>query len=108
MNTPQLPRTDRRSVPPQIPPMPVTFPEETTGVKTDQFARFDAGELFGEGENERTQITTVPFELRPRFTGRRAAIVALEEMFAKARSTGALGFALVIGEPGMGKSRLCT
>jgi hypothetical protein len=68
--------------------MPVTFPEETTGVKTDQFARFDAGELFGEGENERTQITTVPFELRPRFTGRRAAIVALEEMCAKARSTG--------------------
>jgi tetratricopeptide (TPR) repeat protein len=88
--------------------MPVSYPEESMGVKTDQVARFDAGELFGDGENERTAITAVPFELRPRFTGRRSTITALERMFATARDTGALGFAFLVGEPGVGKSRLCT
>jgi tetratricopeptide (TPR) repeat protein len=88
--------------------VPVSYPEETTGVKTDQVARFEAGELFGDGENERTVITALPFDLRPRFTGRRDPLGQLEALFARARDTGTLGFALVVGEPGMGKSRLCT
>jgi tetratricopeptide (TPR) repeat protein len=87
--------------------MPVSYPEETTAVKTDQVPRFEAGELFGEGDGEKTAITPIPYELRAKFTGRRDAITGLEGMFASARATGQLGFALVVGDPGMGKSRLC-
>jgi tetratricopeptide (TPR) repeat protein len=98
----------RRHLPPPVPfAMPVSYPEEPTGVLTDQVAKFDAGELFGDGEHERTVITALPFDLKPRFTGRTAPIDRLESLFDHSRDTGALGFALVIGEPGMGKSRLC-
>ncbi len=61
---------------------------------------------FGEGDGERTAITTAAFELRPRFTGRAGAIARLQELTDKAFADHALAFVLVTGEPGMGKSRM--
>ncbi len=46
-----------------------------------------------------------PFELQPRFTGRREVLTALEESFATSLDRSTLGFALLVGEAGMGKSR---
>src|SRR5262245_54065087 len=108
------------TVPPPIPPLPpsrrsaltvrvdpLQAPEPTSSSITEPVPTLEPAELFGEGENERTTVTAIPFELKPRFTGRRAAISDLEQMFGRARDSRKLGFALVVGEPGMGKSRLC-
>ena len=46
-----------------------------------------------------------PFELRPSYTGRREVLDALEETFAKSIDSSSLGFTLLVGEAGMGKSR---
>ncbi len=73
---------------------------------TDQIPQFDAQELFGDGEGERTVVQAVPFDLRARFTGRRGPIDTLLAMFAKTGSTRTASLAALIGEPGMGKSRL--
>ncbi len=67
----------------------------------------DLGEGFGEGEGERTVITSVtPYDLRPKFTGRAEAIRVLEQLTTKAFKDKEIGFAVVVGEPGMGKSRI--
>ncbi len=65
------------------------------------------GEGFGEGEGERTVITAAtPYDLRPKFTGRAAAIQQLQELTDKAWKEKTIAFAVVLGEPGMGKSRI--
>ncbi len=46
-----------------------------------------------------------PFELSPNYTGRRDVLRALEETFATSLDKSSLGFALLVGEAGMGKSR---
>src|SRR5690606_22853737 len=46
------------------------------------------------------------YELRPRFTGRTGVIARLQELADRAFDDRELGFAVVIGEPGMGKSRI--
>lgn len=46
-----------------------------------------------------------PFEMRPSYTGRQDVLDALEATFASSVDTSSLGFALLIGEAGMGKSR---
>ncbi|HEY0253234.1 MAG TPA: tetratricopeptide repeat protein, partial [Kofleriaceae bacterium] len=67
----------------------------------------DSGMDFGEGEGERTVITSASYDLKPKFTGRAAAIKQLQDVIAKAFApTGTLGFAVIVGEPGMGKSRI--
>ncbi|HTJ43244.1 MAG TPA: tetratricopeptide repeat protein [Kofleriaceae bacterium] len=73
---------------------------------TEPIELFDAGELFGDGEHEKTVVTAMPYELRPRFTGRRVAVEALKTAFEKVLAERALSFAVLVGEPGMGKSRL--
>src|SRR5262245_35164202 len=73
---------------------------------TDRMPSFEAGDLFAESDGEKTVVTAIPFELRPRFTGRRAALDALTAAFDQAVESRQLRFALIIGEPGMGKSRL--
>ena len=61
---------------------------------------------FGEGEGERTVVTSAAYELRPRFTGRAAAIAKLQELTDTAFENKQLAFAVITGEPGMGKSRM--
>ena len=66
------------------------------------------GDGFGEGEGERTVITAAtPYDLRPKFTGRAAAIAAApgadrQGVGSRRRSRSPSS----IGEPGMGKSRM--
>ncbi|NVB81368.1 MAG: tetratricopeptide repeat protein [Kofleriaceae bacterium] len=65
------------------------------------------GDSFGEGEGERTVITAAtPYDLRPKFTGRAAAIQQLQDLTDKAWKEKSIAFAVVLGEPGMGKSRI--
>ncbi|MDQ3369441.1 MAG: tetratricopeptide repeat protein [Myxococcota bacterium] len=96
-------------------PEPAVQPAEGTE-RTPQFepAELDPGD-FGEGDNERTVVTSAAYELRPRFTGRSAAIARLQELTDKAFDTQvtvdpATGnrsvFVVITGEPGMGKSRI--
>src|SRR5260221_14224549 len=65
---------------------------------------------FGEGHSERTVITKAAYDLKPRFTGRIGAFAQLQALTgsafkeSKAGEPAKLGFAVVIGEPGMGKS----
>ncbi len=66
----------------------------------------DAEELFPNPLEQTTAITTMPYELRPRFIGRKASVERLTKAFSSARADRELGFIVVIGEPGMGKSRL--
>ncbi len=75
--------------------------------KTPSFEPTELGEGFGEREEERTVITTVaPYDLRPKFTGRADAIKLLETLTDKAFASREIAFAVVVGEPGMGKSRI--
>ncbi len=46
-----------------------------------------------------------PFELRPDFTGRHKVLETLERGLTQSIETSSLGFAVLIGDPGMGKSR---
>jgi tetratricopeptide (TPR) repeat protein len=72
--------------------------------RTDRTPTFEPGD-FGEGD-ERTVVTSAAYELRPRFTGRDATITRLEHLISRAATEESLGFAVVVGEPGMGKSRI--
>ncbi|HTM20234.1 MAG TPA: AAA family ATPase, partial [Kofleriaceae bacterium] len=75
--------------------------------RTDRVpAQMDPEEIFTERASaDVTAITTVPFELRPLYTGRGDSIERLVKAFVDSRELGELAFAMIIGEPGMGKSR---
>src|SRR5262245_61197087 len=74
---------------------------------TFEVSELGLGEGFGEGEAERTAITqAAPYDLRPKFTGRAAAIEQLHELTDRAFEKKELAFAVVVAEPGMGKSRI--
>ncbi len=66
------------------------------------------GDLFGDGEDERTIAIPAVYDLRTRFTGRRSALELLTQRFKTATSDNAIAAAIIIAEPGMGKSRLVT
>jgi len=66
----------------------------------------DAEELFPSSAEDATEITTIPYELRPRFTGRTSCLERLVGAFETARKDKELAFVVIIGEPGMGKSKL--
>jgi tetratricopeptide (TPR) repeat protein len=89
---------------------PAPGTQDTQG--TEPSPKFEPSELagnegFGEGEGERTVITAAtPYDLRPKFTGRAAAIQQLQELTDQAFEKKELAFAVVVGEPGMGKSRI--
>lgn len=75
--------------------------------RTERAPDVDAEELFPDRDDaEVTTIITMPYELRPAYTGREQALATLSECFTEARDSGELAFAVIIGEPGMGKSRL--
>jgi len=79
--------------------IPISTPEVTDPAQSFEPADFDI-------EGVRTIVTSSAYELRPRFTGRTRALAQLHEMTCKAFDDRELGFAVVVGEPGMGKSRL--
>lgn len=88
---PAPPRSAELSVPP--------LPEGTE--RTPMFEPSDFGDT-----GERTMVMGGAYELRPRFTGRAGAIARLQELADRAFDDRELAFAVVIGEPGMGKSRI--
>src|SRR5690606_7529315 len=55
--------------------------------------------------DEPTTVTEHKFSLSPRFTGRRQALARLDQVFESTRGGSELSFVVVLGEPGMGKSR---
>jgi tetratricopeptide (TPR) repeat protein len=74
---------------------------------TPLFETSDLGEGFGDSEGERTVIqSATPYDLRPKFTGRGGALAQLQAMVDKSFAEKQIAFAVVIGEPGMGKSRI--
>lgn len=92
---------------PAAPTRPKTADPELDSLDTSQFEAVEPGMDFGEGEGERTVITTASYDLKPKFTGRAAAIAQLQGIVGKAFApNGTLGFAVIVGEPGMGKSRI--
>src|SRR5438045_5629938 len=100
--------------------MPVTWDRHTPApsnlsvheVGTEKTPTFEISDLgsgdgFGEGEGERTVITAAsPYDLRPKFTGRAGGIQQLQDLIDAAWKQNQLAFGVVIGEPGMGKSRM--
>src|ERR1700759_4630599 len=85
-------------------PLPQTVPQrpKTADIEpeldTSQFEAVgvtDAGMDFGEGEAERTVITNASYDLKPKFTGRAAALKQLQDVVGKAFApNGTLGFAV--------------
>ena len=74
---------------------------------TPTFDANDLGDGFGEGEGEQTVITTAsPYDLKSKFTGRTASIRQLEELTDRSFAKREIAFAVVVGEPGLGKSRM--
>ncbi len=87
-------------------PLPSALPGPDGTERTPTFDPSELGDGFGEGEGERTMVISSAYELRPRFTGRTRTIARLQELADKAFDTRELGFAVILGEPGMGKSRM--
>jgi tetratricopeptide (TPR) repeat protein len=79
--------------------IPISTPEIFDQAQPFEPADFDV-------EGVRTIVMSSAYELRPRFTGRGRALTQLHELTSKAFDRRELGFAVVIGEPGMGKSRM--
>ena len=94
-------------------PLPSALPGKPGDeIRTEQTPTFemadlaDLGDGFGEGENERTVVVSAAYELRPRFTGRARAIDQLFALADKAFTQRQIGFAVITGDAGMGKSRM--
>jgi hypothetical protein len=100
--------------------MPVTWentpmPGSVTSIdggteKTPTFEPADFGDVgteVADSEGERTAVSTSAYDMRAKLTGsaRGAAIAKLQELADTAFSRREIGFAVVVGEPGMGKSR---
>ncbi|HEV7558564.1 MAG TPA: tetratricopeptide repeat protein [Kofleriaceae bacterium] len=98
------PQTWERSTADSSTEIEAELPTETGTEPTPKFDASDTGDFGDDGE--RTFIMGAAFELRSRFTGRTAAIARLQELTDRAFDDRVLAFAAVIGEPGMGKSRL--
>lgn len=74
---------------------------------TPMFETADLEDGFGAGEGEQTVITTAsPYDLKSKFTGRTASIRQLQELTDRAFAHQGIAFAVVVGEPGLGKSRM--
>src|SRR5687768_7657878 len=99
------PLTWDRNTPPPPGGLDLDTPEGTE--PTPMFETADLGEGFGDSEGERTVIqSATPYDLRPKFTGRGNALQQLQVLVDKAFTQKQVAFAVVIGEPGMGKSRI--
>lgn len=90
-------------------PLPSAMAEPEGTERTPTFEPADlglGGDGFGESDGERTMVVSAAYELRPKFTGRTRAIAKLQELADRAFEARELGFAVILGEPGMGKSRM--
>lgn len=83
----------------------VNGPESPGGGGFEGLAELE-GDLFGDGDNERTVAIPAVYDLRTRFTGRRPALERLLDRYQAVVAERTMGFAVVVAEPGMGKSRL--
>jgi tetratricopeptide (TPR) repeat protein len=63
-------------------------------------------ELFPVLPEEPTTLTLLPYELRPRFVGREHLLERLVRCFGDAAQQATLTFAVLVGAPGAGKTRL--
>jgi tetratricopeptide (TPR) repeat protein len=79
--------------------IPISTPEVTDRSQPFEPADFDA-------EGVRTIITSPTFELRPRFTGRAKQLDELFALTSRAFDQRDSGFAVVVGDSGLGKSRM--
>ncbi len=80
--------------------------ELCSACRTDRVPEVDADDLFPDRDDaDVTMITTVPYELRPAYTGHESQLGTLVEAFQRSRDKNELSFLVLIGEPGMGKSR---
>ncbi|HET9627131.1 MAG TPA: tetratricopeptide repeat protein [Kofleriaceae bacterium] len=79
--------------------IPVSTPEVFDSAQSFEPADFDA-------EGVRTIALSSMYELRPRFVGRSDALATLHALTRTAFADHQLGFAVVVGEHGMGKTRL--
>jgi tetratricopeptide (TPR) repeat protein len=89
----------------QSTPVPTNTVDSGVPEGTERTPTFEPAD-FGEGEGERTVVTSTGFDLKARYTGRAGAIAKLQELADTAFDDRELAFALVSGEPGMGKSRI--
>ncbi|HTE54077.1 MAG TPA: tetratricopeptide repeat protein [Kofleriaceae bacterium] len=74
---------------------------------TDRVARLELDAITdrdADAPEESAPSGSAPFELSARYTGRAAALAQLDAMVARTCESGELSFALLIGEPGMGKT----
>jgi hypothetical protein len=79
--------------------IPISTPEVTDRSQPFEPADFDA-------EGVRTIITSPTYELRPRFTGRAKQLDELFALTSRAFDQRDSGFAVVVGDSGLGKSRM--
>jgi len=86
-----------------VPPESPTIAPAPEGTERTQL--FDPADFVAD-LGERTLVMSGAYELRPRFTGRTGALARLLEVTDRAFDDRELGFAVVVGEPGMGKSRI--
>ena len=93
----------------QSTPLPPVVRSLDRAEGTEPTPKFEPAD-FGESDSERTIITSGSFDLKGRFVGatdaRGIAITRLMELTDQAFHDRQLAFALVLGEPGMGKTRI--
>src|ERR1700733_10430387 len=72
---------------------------------TERTPEFEPAD-FDEGAQARTLTMTAAYELQAAFTGRADTVSQLSDMIERAFTGSRLAFAVVTGEPGIGKTRL--
>lgn len=80
--------------------------DEPTAQGTERTPTFEPADFGEDDDGAQTAITTTAYDFRPKFTGRNATIQKLTDLVERSFDAHTLGFALVTGEPGTGKSRL--
>ncbi len=92
------------------PPGPQAAAESQADLWADAWADIGDG-TDGDGDafaddGQRTVVGALPFELRTRFTGRHQTVTALSDRVDGALRGAGGGFVVLVGEPGLGKSRM--
>ena len=86
--------------------LPSGHMDEPTAHGTERTPTFEPADFGEDDDGGQTAITTTAYNFRPKFTGRNATIQKLTDLVERSYNARTLGFALVTGEPGTGKSRL--
>ncbi len=85
-----------------MPPLTWDSQSPTPDVSTEQTPLFEASEFEGDG----TIVTSAAYSLKPAFTGRVASLTKLATLTAHAFEHREIAFAVIIGDSGLGKSRI--